>query len=135
MSAVPVHLPGYLLLRYRIFLITDLILYFFIINDITDHDFILVSADSVVVHILIGCIDRTRIRSVPTECFAPNFNASIPRIPLPHPTSKISVSSVTYFLSWRMQSCVVSCIPVPNAVPGSIWITILSLSLASTFSP
>ena len=45
-----------------VFLITDLILYFFIINDITDHDFILVSADSVVVHILIGCIDRTRIQ-------------------------------------------------------------------------
>ena len=22
--------------------------------------------------------------------------------------------------SWRMQSCVVSCMPVPNAVPGSI---------------
>ena len=28
-------------------------------------------------------------RSVPRECFAPNLSASIPRIPLPQPTSKI----------------------------------------------
>ena len=32
------------------------------------------------------------------------------------------------------EKCIVSCIPVPNAVPGSIWITILSLSSGFTSS-
>ena len=35
-------------------------------------------------------------------------------------TSSSWVPLVTYFFSWRMHSWVVSCIPVPKAVPGSM---------------
>ena len=49
----------------------------------------------------------------------------------PLPASSISSPSFMYFLSWPMHSLVVSWEPVPNAVPGSISITISS-SVASS---
>ena len=61
-------------------------------------------------------------RSVAVIFEAPNLNASMDRTPLPVPTSSTLHPSVTYFRSARMHNCVVSCIPVPNAVPGSICI-------------
>ena len=73
-------------------------------------------------------------RSVPTACFAPSFRLMMDRMPLPVPTSSSTVSGVRYLRSWRMHSWVVSCMPVPKAVPGSIWIRSLSRSSGCTSS-
>ena len=72
--------------------------------------------------------------SVAIAWCAPNFNPIIERIPLPVPTSRSSVSFLIYFLSWEMQSFVVSWDPLPNAVPGSISITISSSFLSERVS-
>ena len=72
-------------------------------------------------------------RSVPTTSLAPSFNATIDKIPLPHPTSStFGCFPSTYFCNCRMQSCVVSCFPVPKEIPGSI--SIRNLSLSSSFN-
>ena len=76
-----------------------------------------------------GCLNYINInplsKNISTSClegvyFTPNINERIARIPEPVPTSSISVSGVMNFLSCLMQSWVVSCIPVPKAVEGSM---------------
>ena len=71
-------------------------------------------------------------RSVPTAWPAPNISARIDRMPLPVPTSRSLAPGVMYLRSCLTQSWVVSCIPVPKAVPGSMCSTVLSRS--STFT-
>ena len=74
-------------------------------------------------------------RSVPTTSFAPSFKATIERIPLPHPTSSTvgaSFAPSIYLISCLIQSCVVSCFPVPKEIPGSI--SIINLSASSGFT-
>src|SRR5699024_7604390 len=66
-------------------------------------------------------------KSVPTAFSAPSNKAAIAKIPLPVPTSKITSFGFKYLRIARIHNWVVSCCPVPNAVPGSIWINNLSL--------
>ena len=64
---------------------------------------------------------------------APSFAAVIARIPLPQPTSSTLSPPCMYFSSIAAQSLVVSCVPVPNAIPGSMS-TVTSPGAASYFS-
>ena len=63
-----------------------------------------------------------------------NFFATIDKIPLPQPKSRTLSPSLTYSTSCLIQSCVVSCLPVPKAVPGSISIIFIPLCSSSTSS-
>ena len=80
-------------------------------------------------------IIQSASRSVPTTSFAPSFKATIERIPLPQPTSSTvgaSFAPSIYLISCLIQSCVVSCFPVPKEIPGSI--SIINLSASSGFT-
>ena len=60
--------------------------------------------------------------------------APIPNMPLPVPMSNTLSPSVIYDFNAPRQSCVVSCEPVPNAVPGSISISLRLPSRSSGLS-
>ena len=57
--------------------------------------------------------------STPTALPAPSSRPATDKIPLPQPISSMVSPGFTYFSSSSMQRRVVSCVPVPNARPGS----------------
>ncbi len=61
-----------------------------------------------------GSISTARART------APNLTAAMDRMPDPHPTSMTGSFSLTRFSSRAMHNWVVGCVPVPNAMLGSI---------------
>ena len=68
--------------------------------------------------------------SIPSTSDAPSFAAAIESIPDPLPTSNTLYPPCIYFSIILIQSIVVSCVPVPKAMPGSISMTV-SPSLGS----
>ena len=55
-----------------------------------------------------------------SELPAPSKEALMARIPLPVPTSSTRQPGLVYFSSSSMTKRVVSCVPVPKAIPGSM---------------
>ncbi len=58
--------------------------------------------------------------STPSTSEAPRSAPATDKIPEPQPTSRTFAPGFTYSSMRRMQSEVVSCVPVPKAIPGSI---------------
>ena len=65
--------------------------------------------------------------STPSAESAPNFSAAMARMPEPVPMSSTRSPPLTRLSSVSRQSEVVSCVPVPKAMPGSMTILMRSV--------
>ena len=76
---------------------------------------------------------RTHIGSMstPSAAAAPSLSAAMARMPDPVPMSSTRSPPRTRSSSTSRHSAVVSCVPVPNAMPGSIVIAVRSVSYCS----
>ena len=77
----------------------------------------------------------TRSMSMASTSFAPMWAAAMARMPVPVPTSMAVLPGCTYFSTSSTHMPVVSWVPVPKAMPGSISITLSPGSTAQSHQP